>query len=360
MKNLFIMHTQYNLILSAAVMSRFENAENTLVLYSEFTLNDEMRYSLERLFDRVIVVRDRFASNMKPLEEIIYIRKCMKKVKSIKNERFDNVYMSQERIFDMILCARAKKNNLNVRCYNIEEDAYYSINEKYNAEDYVHIENKRTRRRKTLLALLLAGHPYNYKDVHYCYGMSSEYHGVNLLFPNIARTELRGKELVEITSEELLFGIDTIYSSIRIDYPKSEKYTLFFFDLMNRYKNPERVKEIMKQIVKISCKEGRTVLFKYHPRETDKFKDVEGAYELPHIIPAEKVLYDLKGTDTFVIGNATTSCIVASKLGYNVISISKIEFPTNVKIHSVMEQMGMFCINNTQNLENIIGRNFLK
>ena len=56
MKNLFIMHTQYNLILSAAVMSRYENAENTLVLYSEFTLNNEMHKALSEIFDRVIVV----------------------------------------------------------------------------------------------------------------------------------------------------------------------------------------------------------------------------------------------------------------------------------------------------------------
>ena len=105
MKNLFIMHTQYNLILSAAVMSRFANAENTLVLYSEFALNDAMRESLSRLFDRVIVITDRFTPQMKPLDEIKFIRKCMKKVKSIRNESFDHIYMSQERIFDMIVCA---------------------------------------------------------------------------------------------------------------------------------------------------------------------------------------------------------------------------------------------------------------
>ena len=70
MKNLFIMHTQYNLILSAAVMSRFDNAENTLVLYSEFKLNDNMREALSRIFDSVIVVRDNFAPIMKPLDEI--------------------------------------------------------------------------------------------------------------------------------------------------------------------------------------------------------------------------------------------------------------------------------------------------
>ena len=358
MKNLFIMHTQYNLILSAAVMSRFNDAENTLVLYSEFDLKDEMRESLSRVFDRVIVVSDKFIPVMKPLDEIRFIRKCMKKVKSIRNERFDNIYMSQERIFDMILCARAKKINPHARCYDVEEDAYYSINEKYNADDYVHIESKRAKRRKFLFALLLAGYPYNYKDVHYCYGMSSEYDGANILYPHLARRELRGKDLIEITKDELVRGIDAIYSKINIEYPKGEKYTLFFFDLMNRYKNPERVKEIVREIIRVSREEGRTVLFKYHPRETDKFEDVEGVVELPHIIPAEKVLYDLLGTDTVIMGNATTSCIVAAKLGYDVISISKLEFPTNEKIHNTMKKMGIFCVDNTQNINSIIRKDF--
>ena len=354
MKNLFIIHTQYNLILSAAVMSRFENAENTLVLYSEFNLNDEMREALSRVFSNVIVVTDRFTPQMKPLDEIRFIRKCMKKVKSIRNERFDNIYMSQERIFDMILCARAKKINPQARCYDIEEDAYYSLDEKYNADDYVHVESKRLKRRKFLFALLLAGYPYNYRDVYYCYGMSSEYDGANLLFPHLARRELSEKELFEITKEELLRGIDAIYSGINTDYPEGEKYTLFFFDLMNRYKDPERVKEIVRDIIRVSCNEGRTVLFKYHPRETEKFNDIEGVFELPHIIPAEKVLYDLRDKDTLVMGNATTACIVAAKLGYDVISISKLEFPMNKKMHDAMKAMNISCVEKFEQIKYIL------
>ena len=351
MKNLFIMHTQYNLILSAAVMSRCKGSENTLVLFSEFSLNDEMRCALEKVFDRVIVVRDKFMSVMKTLDEIKLTRKYLKKVKSIRNERFDTVYMSQERIFDLIMCTRVKKINPNARCYDIEEDAYYSIDEKLNAEDYVYTESPRAKRRRFIVSLLYAGYPYNYKDIQYCYGMSSEYHGANLLFPHLARKELQGKELIEITREELLRGISDIYSEIKTEYPKGEKYTLFFFDLMNRYKDPERVREIVKEIVKASLEEGRCVLFKYHPRETEKFDEMDNVFELPHLIPAEKILSDLCGKDVTVMGNATTSCIVAAKLGFRVLSISKLEFPTNKKIHDVMKKMGICCIESVQEIK---------
>lgn len=337
-------------------MSRYENSENTLVLFSEFTLNDDMRTALARVFDRVIVVRDRFMPVMRTLDEVKFTRKCLKKVRSIRNERFDNIYMSQERTFDMIMCARAKKVNPKVRCYDIEEDAYYSINEKLNADDYVYVESKRTKRRKFLISLLYFGYPYNYKDVHYCYGMSGEYHGANLLFPQLARRELAGKELIEITAEELSRGIEEIYSDVSTQYPEGDKYVLFFFDLVNRYKNPETVKKIVKEITKISIQEGRTVLFKYHPRETEKYNDVGEGYELPYLIPAEKVLFDLKGKDVIVMGNATTSCVVAAKLGFDVLSISRIEFPTNNKIHEAMEKMGILCIKDVCEIKAIMDK----
>ncbi len=335
-------------------MSRYENSENTLVLFSEFTLNDDMRTALARVFDRIIVVRDRFMPVMRTLDEVKFTRKCLKKVKSIRNERFDNIYMSQERTFDMIMCARAKKVNPKARCYDIEEDAYYSIDEKINADDYVQTSSSKAKLRKFIIRLLYTGYPYNYEESVYCYGMSSEYHGANLLFPQLARRELAGKELIEITSEELSRGIEEIYSDVSTQYPDGDKYALFFFDLMNRYKNLEKVKEIVKEIIEIAVHEGRTVLFKYHPRETEKFDDVDGVYELPHLIPAEKILSDLKGRDVVVMGNATTSCIVAAKLGFEVLSISKIEFPTNKKIHEVMKKMGILCIEDVREIKNIM------
>ncbi len=332
-------------------MSRYENAENTLVLYAEFSLSPDMRKVLSRIFDRVIVVRDSFAPLPPPLEEIRQIRRDMKKVKCLKKERFDNIFMSQERIFDMILCARAKKNNPDARCYNIEEDAYYSLNEKLNADTFVYKETWRQKRRKFLYALLLLGYPYHYRDVHYCYGMSSEYHGAQLLFPSLARKELQGKALSEISKDELSAGIRAIYSDKQTELPPGKKYTLFFFDLMSRYKDAEQVKAVVMEIIKASQKAGRTVIFKYHPRETDKFTSVGDCFEIPHIIPAEKVLYDMQDTDTVVMGNATTACIVAAKLGFRVISICKLEVPGNKKMHETMEKMGIMCIENTNDIK---------
>jgi hypothetical protein len=310
-----------------------------------------MLKSLRILFNKVIVVQNCFYSPSSALDDIKHIKNCLKKVKTLKNERFDNIYMSQERIFDLILCTRAKKNNPKALCFNIEEDAYYSINNKYNDDNFVYTESSRATRRKFLYSLLLFRYPYNYRYINYFYGASKEYHGAKLLFPRLARKELQGKELQEITKQDLLTGISAIYSENKTDLPQSDKYVLFFFDLMNRYKNPENVKSIVMEIIKEAKENGRTVLFKYHPRETDKYEGIEDTFEIPNLIPAEKVLMDLQGKDVIVTGNATTSCIVSAKLGYKVISICKLEFPENKKMHSVMSKMGITCIENLNDIK---------
>ena len=352
MKNLFIMHTQYNLILSVAVMSRFKDAENTLVLHSEFAVSNEIRKKLCEMFDKVIIVRDKFGVAKSLIDDAKTIRSYVKKTASIRKEHFDNIFMSQERQFDLILCKRAKRRNPKARCYNIEEDAYYSINEKYNQDDFVYTTSRNHKFRQFVYALLLIGYPYNYREEIYCYGMSKEYDGANLLFPALARREIKNKELFEITEQELTFGISSIYSEEKTDTLDGEKLMVFFFDLMNRYKNPEKVKAITKKLIDKALKAGRKVLLKYHPRETDKFEKLEGTYEIPHIFPAEKVLLDIKGKDVVVVGNATTSCVVAAKLGFNVASICKIEFPTNKKMHEVMEKMGILCIKDANEIKN--------
>ena len=136
MKNLFIMHTQYNLILASAVISREPDSENTLILFSEFSLTDKILDSLKKIFDKVIIAREKFHAPISELDGVKEIRRCLRKVRTIKNEYYDNIYMSQERIFDLIVCNWVKKTNPKVWCSNIEEDAYYSIDEKFNDDDY--------------------------------------------------------------------------------------------------------------------------------------------------------------------------------------------------------------------------------
>lgn len=345
MNNLFVMHTQYNLILSSGITSRNKSAFNVLVLYAEFPVTDEYVDTLNKIYNKVIVVNDRFRTFTSTKEELDFIRLCIKKCKEIKKIKFDNVYLSQERVFDSMLFYIVKRKNKNVRCYNVEEDAYYSINNKFNDDNYK-CNITFTNKVKRFLKMIYVGHFYNYKECRYCYGMGGVYNGVNMLFPHLARRELLNKERIEITKEEILYGVNALYSNKNCNYPSGERYLVVFFDLINRYKNKDLVIKTVKELITNALEQGKTIILKYHPRETEKFTEFNSLNELDNVIPAEKVLYDLLDKEVEILGNATTAVIVSAKLGYKVNSICKIESPDNIKMHSAMTKMGINCIEN--------------
>ena len=339
MNNLFIMHTQYNLILSAGITTRYKNDYNVLVLYAEFSVYDQLLARLNDVFDEVVVVNDSFKRFNSSKGELDFIKQCAKKCKKLWHIQFDKVFLSQESIFERILLRKAQKLNKNVVSFNIEEDAYYSINNKFNDENYKAIVPLKTKVKRFLQRCYLFGYPYNYKEIIYCYGMYSEHVGVHMLFPDIARREIRNKNNTEITKEELLFGINALYGYKKIDYPKGDKYLIIFFDLLSRYQNKQATVDAFKQLVEQY--NDYTILLKYHPRETQKIQEFSEFYEVDNTVPAEKALLDLVGKDVVVVGNATTSILVAAKMEYKVYSVCNIDAPDNKKMKQAMTAMGI-------------------
>ena len=344
MVNLFIMHTQYNLILASIVANKFQEDENILVLYPEFAVKENLIFSLNRLFCEVIVLNDGFFSPSGRIESFRYLKACLKKTKKMVRRRIDHVFISQERVFEKCIYSKIKKHNKNAVCFHIEEDVYYSVNNKYNGIVSAPPVTFKKRLKNLLCRIALPGYSSDWNEFIYCYGMSRIYDGAYLLFPLLARRELQGKQLLQISKESLGQGIDSLYSYLHLKYPEKSKYTVIFFDLMNRYKQKELVKRVLGTVIQESLESGRTVLLKYHPRETEKFEGFSHAIEVDQLVPAEKVLSELQGRDVIVWGNATTSCIVAAKLGYTVNSICKIESPENIRMHEVMQNMGIHCI----------------
>lgn len=350
MRNLFIMHTQYNLILASAVANHYKDDENILVLYSEFKISDSLLKSMNQTFSKVIVANDNFVTVLPVFKEVKQIKKCVKKTEEISDLHFDNVFMSQERIFDLILYTRAKKINKNLKCYDIEEDAYYSLNNKKNQPNYIYKIGKKAKLSAIIKKIMLINYPYVNGYNVYFYGQSFVYDGGYVLFPNLVRKGMERLNPIEITKDDLKTGINALYSDFRVDYPESDKYIVLFFDLMSRYKNPELVKEMVCHVIKQCVDTNRTVLAKYHPRETEKFEEFNDITEIDKVIPAEKVLLDLDGKDVVVFGNATTACIVAAKMDYKVYSVCKIEMSDNKTMHEKMTQMGLECVEKVEDI----------
>ena len=80
MNNLFILHTQYNLILGSSIAKQHESDYNVLILYPEFRVTDRILENLKTSFSKIIVLRENFDSEKYGIAEIIEIIKFLKKI----------------------------------------------------------------------------------------------------------------------------------------------------------------------------------------------------------------------------------------------------------------------------------------
>ena len=345
MRNLFILHTQYNIILGTGlVLSRYNDCQNDLVLYSEFTLSDSYKRNLEEIYDHVLYIREKYEQLPKGLlnsERHLYQEFKTYKSSALANYVYDQIIISQDRALERLITGYCKKNNQKCIGSVIEEGVYYSLDPKKNAPDYN--PGWHSKRPYFLRKLIYGNTYYTEERLAHNKNYNTFWNRLYVIFPNCVRASLAKRKQCCIEVNEILLGINSLYGNIHTDIIDSRKYVLFFFDLMERYRNLAAIKSIVEKIVNKSKEEGATVLLKYHPRETNQiqFGQQKGIIVIPSIIPAEKLLCDLHGKDVTVFGNATTSIIVAQKFGFKTISIAGIEGSNNIYMINKFKEMGI-------------------
>ena len=345
MNNLFILHTQYNIILGTSVLlDEFKDCRNDLLVYAEFTVSDELKNSLSCIYDNVFYIREKFEPLIKGTintERSLWNHWILFKNSPYYKTSYDNVFISQDRPLETLIVNRCKRLNPNCHFANIEEDSYYSIMPEQNEPDYsIGWHTKRP----WLIRKLIYGSLYNSDDrkCHYIYGQASYFSTIYSLFPEVVRPQLSHLKKKLIAKESIVQACKCLYSDTEISIPNSSQYYLFFFDLLERYRKPDVIRNIVDNIVEKARTERAIVLLKYHPREMQKFEfEQDGIIEIPFIIPAEILLCDLEKKNVTVFGNATTALIVASKLGFNTISVAGIEGSNNNYMINKFREMGI-------------------
>lgn len=348
-RNLFIMHTQYNLILACGlVKENYKNDINDLILNSEFKIIDEHKNNLQKVFSNILYIQEDFSEekNIVQREKNHFVK--YNKISGWAKESYGNVFLSQEQYIDTLIISKLSKQG-KFKCIDIEEDAYFSLNDKNNSKDDVFLIKKNfdclTWKGKLLQEIkdLIYGKNLFYYNV-YCYGMSPIYSEVYAIFPKLVRDELKFKIINEVTCKMIVAGVNSLFSSVKYELVKSDVYVLFFFDLLSRYSNLNSIEKIVMNIIKICSKYNIVFLYKYHPREDGTIRVIEDhdkCIKLPTVVPSEKILVDLLGKKIFVFGNTTTAIQVSAKLGFNTISIAKINELKNESAINAFIKMGI-------------------
>ncbi len=345
MNNLFILHTQYNIILGTSVLLKeYKDDQNDLLVYAEFAVSNELKQRLMSIFKRVYFIREKYEPLMQGafnIEKTLWNHWMTYKSTPYYRTAYDNVFIPQDSPLETLVANRCKQLNPNCTFANIEEDCYYSIIPEQNEPDY---KIGWHTKRPWLIRKLLYGSLYNSDDRkgHYIYGQASYFSSIYSLFPDVVRPQLSHLNKTQIQEDCIVESCKLLYDVNSIDLPRVDSFHLFFFDLLERYRNIDVIKEITTSVLEKAKTTGGCMLMKYHPRETEKY-NFEGSsiIEIPSIIPAEKLLSDLYGKNVTVYGNATTAIIVAAKLGFKTISVAGIEGSENSYMIDQFKKMGI-------------------
>lgn len=352
MKNVYILHTQYNLILGTAIKHfAYYNDINILCIQAEFQLKRELIESLEKQFDKVLILSDHYIrSDGLRLKREKELYNAWKSLRPLLTSSIDRIIISQDRKVETAFITKAIARNPRLEVIDVEEDCYYSLNDMYNhitQEEY--IDSLRLVSKKTIVckSLLKYLHRCLYgKDLvegyYYFYGMNKIFSSSYVLFPDEVRTDMTCPKRIEISKEELLLGIENIYG--KCDGKNySDNCIIWFFDLIERYKSPDSIEEIVRGIIKYCTNYNINFYCKLHPRENKNFDVLNSkcVHIIDRIIPAEKVLLDLQNKNPVILGNVTTVLQVAKKLDFKVISVAKIEENSNTQILDFYKAIGV-------------------
>lgn len=323
MKNLFICHTQAQLILASGLsLGRFKNDENYLILFVDFGIKDELKERLDKTFTRTLYLQSIYPAEMNSAKaKLKWYPQDWKLIKQFLTEPVDRAFA----VCDWLLLVqktlqRAYKLNHQTEMAWLEDGitAYYSDSDIHGGMDKY--SWSMAIRRFLFRDLVGVGKFYD-RDFSLMGGLSC-LKQVYTCNPDAVREPYRSqKQLVGITDEEYLVGLSAMYPKSKLDVQPNS--VILVVDKLDRYAFPDKVRASLSAFISNCKAEGKTVICKFHPRETEVWDIFDGCQTMDKSVGIESAyvsLADIKDTIT-IAGIKSTGLMSAKKLGYHTVSL---------------------------------------
>ena len=319
MRNLFIMHTQYNILSAVAVVKQeYAEDENDLIVSAEFDITESYTQHLIREFKNIKIIQDHFDRTNVWNRAAVFRRKY-KKTRDFLAAKYDRVITAQEQYFDTLIVAKLRENNPNLIWQSVEEDAYYTISPAHQTDKSFLRNTAKVFYYKLFLPLIYGKNSY-YEKLP-CYGSNSGIQTIFLTFPQFVRKELDKKDKKEIFSRNLIEATQRLYAGKQNDCTVQNRSVIFLSDLISRYPNADAIYQQINGLFQAYRKNGYRLYVKHHPRETAPWNVPEDIQMISSSYPSELLLAQNQGKDIICIGNASTAIILSAKFGFETFSL---------------------------------------
>lgn len=337
MTQLFVCHTQYNLILAIGLST----SSDDLILFKDFKLTDELKRKLEGHFNRCLFLEGNY-----PKREL----KAREKLSRISNDNrilksfilcYDRIFIVDDMcIQEMYALKCAWQTNRAVEMVWLEDgaNAYFS-----NSNISKGMGSTPIKRWIRKIVFTVKYGLYGFYDLGPCMGAHSLLKSIYVCFPEYVRQELKSKQKVEINNEQLISGMEFMYKEDPFYIENNS--ILIAMDLLSVYGDSiDCVEREIRKIVAEAKAAGTKVYCKYHPRETEKLPALATAENLDSRIGIESYLINTTAHELTVVGFKSTALQIAKKMNFEVISLVRLIEENSEPITSFYESIGIKCL----------------
>ena len=357
MKNLFIVHTPYHLILATGIQCKDKSCESDIIIYKDFDLSNTNLESLACIFKNIYIYdkEDYKKFNIPVVKSIIMFKSKIENIKKLLgNKRYDKIFVFNEAFVETQYIINKNKISDDSKVIYVEDgaNAYMSLGFKEKESQLI-----------VKIKSLITG--IKYEDISFECGTHSKIKQRMVTWPQILKKELveDGKEIIEIESEIIHNGLTVLYKKFIDNIDEKEDKILIllehkeFFDM---YKEADLKLYIDTIQLILSNLESANVYVKYHPRDesdylNDIFKNFKNITFMNKNVPAEA--YCLS-EQSYVISVFSTTLLTVAKLisPKNAISISDI---MNMELNTLREnfvKLGITIPADKEDLRNILNQ----
>lgn len=323
MRNLFICHTQAQLIIASGLsLGRFKNDENYLILFVDFGLKDDLRSRLQKTFHKALFLQSIYPAEYDTFKaKLSWYPKDWALIKGFLREPMDRAFA----VCDWLLLVQKTlkyvyKANHNVDLAWLEDGiiAYYKDSDNRRGLDRYSFTM--LLRRLVVRDILGVGSFYD-RDFPETGGLKPLKKAYTC-YPTAVREPYKSKRvLVPISEEEFYLGLLSMYPKSPMDIKPNT--VILVVDKLDRYAYPEMVKSSLRSFIHQCKLDGKSVVCKFHPRETQSWDVFDGCAHLDKAIGIESTYVSLAEIkDSIIIaGIKSTGLMTAKKIGYNTISL---------------------------------------
>lgn len=340
MKNLFVIHTQYNLILSEAVIEEsLSEDENHLIIFKDFNIDTRMIETLKKQFKTVRIYTGSLSKEDQRWRSKIVRYPKLNRIFKSDDIVYDRVFIVEDTtISEQYIMRHSYKKNKNVYFSCIGDGGYAYFNPDGVAKTGLARHGYTMLLRKLIFKYLFAlGRFYT---AAWCFGTSPLLETCYEMYPEYLREELQGKKKHEIKGVYLRKAVKNIYSYLP-EVNINENSLIIMLDKLVVYEDIELFSKVIGEVTAKAKAEGRTVYYKYHPAEKNTYDKLAAATEIDRNIPAEYVFAEAGGKECAVVGIMTTALQTAAKMGLQVTSYIESFNPDRKDVIELYKKIGI-------------------